>query len=270
MPFHSHSRTSLTTIANGSDRDFPLPVIKDSSTPDNLEKPASVGTSALSDTLRGTPLPPPVVQSSSRRGKKNARIDRSLKVHWAQFKRRLGTGTAPSTSSAIEPDESGDSYSNGRGPVLQMGEEDEDGVDEVVVDREWSNEIKSSSITHSEHGGTPDRTSNPFGNGTDRESLFVHPEGFWATCGPFIFLRWRCWPVLHGFFVNRFVDVKSEMHYNKENWFMKKVRSHSSVVSHCVGLIHVKTESCLVVLCVPGCQLGTGDGIHPAASHNSG
>ena len=241
MPFRSH--TSLTTIANPSDGDVPLPIIKDKSAPVkviNVEKSASAGTSALSDTLRGTPLPPPVVQgsvSSGKRGKKNARIDRGLRVHWAQFKRRLGTGTAPSTSSAIEPDESGDSYSNGRARAVQMGEEEEDGVDEVVVDREWSHDIKSSSITHSEHGGTPDRASNPLGTNTDRESLFAHPEGFWASCGPLIFLRWRCWPVVHDFFVNHFVDMKSEMHYNKEGWFMKKVRlcphmSGTALVTH--------------------------------------
>ncbi|KAH9930211.1 uncharacterized protein B0H18DRAFT_1116910 [Fomitopsis serialis] len=229
MPFRSRTSFTTATTAHGSDLDVPLPIIKNKAAHEKavaLEKSASVGTSALSDTLHGTPLPPPVVQgsgSSSKRGKKkNARVDRGLRVHWAQFKRRIGTGTAPSTSSAIEPDESGDSYSNGRARQVQMGEEEEDGVDEVVVDREWSNEIKSSSCTHSENGGTPDRTSNPLGTNTDGESLFVHPEGFWASCGPLIFLRWRCWPFVHDFFVNHFMDAKSELHYSKENWFMKK------------------------------------------------
>ncbi|KZT67331.1 hypothetical protein DAEQUDRAFT_729184 [Daedalea quercina L-15889] len=227
MPFRSRASVVTTTV-HGSKGDVPLPTIKPKSILGkviDVEKSASVGTSAFSDTLRGTPLPPPVVQgsvSSSKRGKKSARVDGGLRVHWAQFKRRMGTGTAPSTSSAIEPDESGDSYSNGRGRQAQLAEEQEDVVDEVVVDREWSTEIKSSSCTHSEHGGTPDRASNPLGTSTDRESLFAHPEGFWALCGPLIFLRWRCWPVVHDFFANHFIDEKSEMHYNKENWFMKK------------------------------------------------
>ncbi|TFY68845.1 hypothetical protein EVJ58_g762 [Rhodofomes roseus] len=196
MPFRS--RTSIaTSTANGSEADVPLPILKPK---------AITGSGSL--TKRGK--------------KKSARVDRGLRVHWAQFKRRMGTGTAPSTSSAIEPDESGDSYSNGRARQAQLGDEDDDGVDEVVVDREWSDEIKSSSCTHSEHGGTPERTSNPLGTNTDMESLFVRPEGFWAMCGPLIFLRWRCWPVVHDFFVNHFMDEKSELHYSKENWFMKK------------------------------------------------
>jgi len=35
-------------------------------------------------------------------------------------------------------------------------------------------------------------------------------------------LRWRLWPFAYQFFVNHFVDEKSEMHYNKENWFLRK------------------------------------------------
>ncbi|KAI0726397.1 hybrid sensor histidine kinase [Fomitopsis betulina] len=214
MPFRS--RTSLTAVPNDSDHDIPIPFLNDKGSPGNLEKTASMG-AALSDTLVGSSLPTPVVQS--RRGKKNARIERGLKVHWAYFKRRLGTVTAPSTSSAFEPDD-GDSYTTGQAPLLHMGEDEADGVDEVVVDREWSQEMKSS-ITHSEYG-TPDRASNAFGTTIDRESLFAHPEGRWAKFGPLVLLRWRCWPVVYDFFVSRFVDAKSERHYNRENWFLKK------------------------------------------------
>lgn len=175
-------------------------------------------------------LPPPVTQASltpEKKGKqkKSARVERNLRAHWDRFKRRLGTGTAPSTSSALEPDESGDgsSYPRSRADrAAQMDEVPDEAVDEVVVDREWSDEIKSSSITHSEHGGTPDKGSNAFGTGTDRESFAIQASGFWGLCMPLVILRWRAWPLMYSFFCTRFLDEKSEAHYNKENWFLRK------------------------------------------------
>ncbi|KAI0773246.1 hypothetical protein BD413DRAFT_473180 [Trametes elegans] len=181
--------------------------------------------------LQAQTLPPPVQQddrlSSSRRSrtKKNARIHGGLRVHWDRFVRKLGSGTAPSTSSNF--DESvGDSsgYPRSRQGQSTYPEPQDDQVDEVVVDREWSDEIKSSSVTHSEHGASPDKTGSNLhpATSTDRDSFAVHPEGFWGMCRLFIFLRWRLWPVTFSFFCTRFIDEKSEMHYNKENWFLRK------------------------------------------------
>ncbi|EED83763.1 hypothetical hybrid sensor histidine kinase [Postia placenta Mad-698-R] len=222
------SRTSLIT-ANGStdalDVELPMAAIpaKNADKHPHTAVTAPVSSTTLHATLS---LPPPVVQgsvSSGRRGKKkSARVDGGLRVHWAQFKRRIGTGTAPSTSSALEPDDSGDSSSNAQMRQDAQHEVEDDGVDEVVVDREWSDEIKSSSITHSEHGGTPEKSCNQLGTSTDRESLAFHVDGMWASCGLLIFLRWRVWPTVHQFFAHHFVDEKSEMHYRKENWFLGK------------------------------------------------
>ncbi|CCM01334.1 uncharacterized protein FIBRA_03383 [Fibroporia radiculosa] len=222
MPYRS--RTSLVT-ANGSREDIQLPLAP-------ISPRVEASAEKFSNSATTVPVSPMTLQSSlplpasayGKRGKvkKNARVNAGLRVHWAQFKRRIGTGTAPSTSSALEPDESGDSYSNGIARQIVQSE-DEEGVDEVVVDREWSDEIKSSSITHSEHGGTPEKSSNHLnGTNTDRESLSLHGDGFWASCQLLLCLRWRVWPVFYGFFVNRFMDEKSEMHYCKENWFMRK------------------------------------------------
>lgn len=213
MPFHS--RTSL--IAH-RDHDFRRSHLNDKDSSINEEKAAPMGPPALSDIVAGT-LPLPV---QSRRSKRSARLER---VHWASFKRRLGVGTAPSASSTFQPDDSGDDYSTGQAPLTRVGEEEVDFIDEVVVDREWSQELKGS-ITHSEYG-TPDQTNNAFGTGTDRESLYAHSEDCWSKCGPLVFLRWRCWPVVYDFFVSRFVDEKSETQYNRENWFLKKVRTHA-------------------------------------------
>ncbi|KAI0689456.1 hypothetical protein C8T65DRAFT_746171 [Cerioporus squamosus] len=150
-------------------------------------------------------LPPPVLADASSGGrrsrtKKNARVGSGgLRVHWDRFVRKLGSGTAPSTSSAFD-----------------------DSVGESSV--EWSDEIKSSSITHSEHGGTPEKTGSNHlgGTNTDRDSFAIRPEGFWGMCRPLIFIRWRMWPAAYSFFCTRFIDEKSEMHYNKENWFLRK------------------------------------------------
>ncbi|EED83762.1 predicted protein [Postia placenta Mad-698-R] len=222
------SRTSLIT-ANGStdalDVELPMAALpaKNADKHPHTTVTAPVSSTTLHATLS---LPPPVVQgsvSSGRRGKKkSARVNGGLRVHWAQFKRRIGTGTAPSTSSALEPDDSGDSSSNAQMRQDAQHEVEDDGVDEVVVDREWSDEIKSSSITHSEHGGTPEKSCNQLGTSTDRESLAFHVDGMWASCGLLIFLRWRVWPTVHQFFAHHFVDEKSEMHYRKENWFLGK------------------------------------------------
>lgn len=198
------------------------------------KKPVSVhlpGTDHDNDNDQGLPLPVQhdVISTTGRRSrtKKNARVSGGLRVHWDRFVRKLGSGTAPSSSSAFDDsvcESSGYMRSRqGGGPLYQ--EQQDDRVDEVVVDREWSDEIKSSSVTHSEHGGTPDKpgSNQPGGTNTDRDSFAVRPEGFWGLCLPLVMIRWRLWPLVYSFFSTQFIDEKSEMHYNKENWFLRKV-----------------------------------------------
>ena len=211
-------------------------------------------------------LPPPVsfpadTSSSGRRSrtKKNARISGGLRVHWDRFVRKLGSGTAPSSSSNIE-ESVGDSSGYPRSRQEQPGAADalDENVDEVVVDREWSDEIKSSSVTHSEHGGTPDKSGSNHlgGTNTDRDSFAIRPEGFWGSCRLLIFLRWRLWPSSYGFFSTKFLDEKSEMHYNKENWFLRKVRilvsSRSALL---VALPHLWRCALHILSCT--CELWT-------------
>ncbi|KZT07233.1 uncharacterized protein LAESUDRAFT_742984 [Laetiporus sulphureus 93-53] len=222
-----HSRGSLATTADGRD-EVPLPNIGRSSAEKDT---GAVNTAPVNSNATVQPLlPTPVTQPSpslGRRSKnrKNARVNGGLRVHWAQFKRRIGNGTAPSTSeSALEHDDSGDSYRHGYLRHLEtQGDTDDEVVDEVVVDREWSDEVKSSSMTHSEHGGAPaEKSSNQLGGtNTDRDSLALQATGFW-TIQPLLFLRYRVWPVIHDFFINHFENEKAEMHYIKENWFLRK------------------------------------------------
>lgn len=161
------------------------------------------------------------------RRKKKARISLGLHVRWDRFLRKLGSGTAPSTSSALD-DSSGDSTGYNRSRARREAVVDEgDEVDEVVVDREWSGEIKSS--VHSEHGGTPEKShgSDPRlghgGTSTDRDSVAIHADGCWASNTLLIWLRYRIWPTAYNFFCTRFLDEKSENHYKKESWFFRKV-----------------------------------------------
>lgn len=149
-----------------------------------------------------------------------------LHVRWDKFLRKLGSGTAPSTSSALDESSGGSTgYNRSRGGAPQA--EDGDEVDEVVVDREWSGEIKSS--VHSEHGGSPEKShgSNPQlgygGTNTDRDSVAINADGCWANHTLLIWLRYRIWPATYGFFCTHFLDEKSENHYKKENWFLRKV-----------------------------------------------
>lgn len=182
-----------------------------------------------------TVLPPPAVAVSgaSNRPKKTTRIDggRGIRDHWARFRRRLGAGTSPSTSSLVDDSAPG-SNAGLRGDApgeSQYGDDTE--VDEVVVDRNWFDEIKSS-VSLSEPNTSLDRPGGHHsvaGPSTDRDSLAPHTGGFWGLCAPLIFLRWRLCPAIVDFFSPKFHNQKSELHYVKENWFMRKVRHMSHV-----------------------------------------
>ncbi|KAK7685740.1 hypothetical protein QCA50_011086 [Cerrena zonata] len=225
MPFRS--RTSLASGTGSSIRPSFAEKRRYSSADDEMlsdsEKQYSNARSPLrQEALTMTELPTPVSASSSKgRPKKNTRIREGLRIYWARFRRRLGSGTAPSTSSAMD-DSAGESSgpSSRTAPVAVIPDDADDSVDAVVVDREWSDEIKSSSVTHSEHGGSPDKSggSHPVGGtNTDRDS-FVQHDGFW----PWIYLRWRLYPSVYRFFNTRFMDDDSERHYRRENWFLRK------------------------------------------------
>jgi osomolarity two-component system, sensor histidine kinase SLN1 len=177
-------------------------------------------------------LPPPAVTTPGHRPKKSIRFigPPSLNVHWARFRRRLGAGTSPSISSLVDDSVAGSNVH------LQGGSEGEDGgeVDEVVVDRNWSDDIKSSvSLSDQNQNNSLEKPghdghaiSGP-GPSTDRDSVAVHASGstagFWGLCSPLIILRWRLFPAIVHFFSPKFPNQKSELHYHKETWFVRKV-----------------------------------------------
>ncbi|KAF8806887.1 hypothetical protein BYT27DRAFT_7140360 [Phlegmacium glaucopus] len=126
-----------------------------------------------------------------------------LSIHWARFKRRIGTGTAPSSSSQIGESAAESSYIQRTETIQENGI-----VDEVVVDH---------------HGGSPAKSgeSHQFNaGGSDHDSVVY--EGFWNMCFPLAIIRWRTWPFVMEIFSSRFIDEKSEQHYAQETWFLKK------------------------------------------------
>jgi osomolarity two-component system sensor histidine kinase SLN1 len=163
----------------------------------------------MSSTAFDPSLPPPAVYSSAasshRRNRKRTRFA-SLSVYWAHFKKRIGTGTAPSSSSI-----QGESSENNFSQKLETTQTS-DVVDEVVVDRMWTEEIKSS-VSHSEHGGQEKSGgSNQLKEGNSDHDSIVY-DGCWSNNTVLIFIRWRVWPSILEIFNSRFIDPKAEAHY---------------------------------------------------------
>ncbi|KAF9494884.1 hypothetical protein BDN71DRAFT_1392461 [Pleurotus eryngii] len=171
----------------------------------------------------GPTLPPPALSNENggaSRKRKSARVGVSFSVLWEKFRRRIGTGTAPSTSSILNESAADSSILQ---PTHYYRYEDEDvDVDDVVVDRVWSEELKSS-VSHSENGVSPEKSgdSHPQTAVSDHESIVPH-GGFWASLTVLIILRWRVWPAVKDFFDSKFTDKKSEQHYAQENWYHSK------------------------------------------------
>lgn len=167
-------------------------------------------------------LPPPATakdrQSRPRRNSKSVQIrSGGWRIRWAAFKKQIGSGTAPSSSST--PDDSIGSASYVHKPQESSSGDRDGQVDVVVVDRlwgegpGWSTNSESNEETHAENRlGTTN---------TDPNSSEVD-NGFWGLSPAFLLLRWRIWPSILGFFLLRFPDHKFEVHYSRETWFLRK------------------------------------------------
>ncbi|KIJ65498.1 hypothetical protein HYDPIDRAFT_110594 [Hydnomerulius pinastri MD-312] len=157
--------------------------------------------------------------SGRRKKRKTARIN-GLKVHWAQFLKRVGT-ESPSNSSAIV-DSSLDSSQ-----LRQRTDDDVDAdeVDEIVVDRDWTEDLKSSLNQSSERGPEKSADSHVHVGGTgtsvghDSSALPEDSRLFWRLV---YWVRWEVWPAVDKFFHVRFYDERTEERFHKEHWFIKK------------------------------------------------
>lgn len=190
-----------------------------------------------SSSTAGEILPMPVLQSRPDTGtqRKKTRFKEStvdwFLVAWQRLTGRFGASQVPSASEVdvdaedmSEGDYNGAWWGSGkRGLSLAEAEE----IDEVVVEREWGDELKS--CTTSEQGGEKTYSS-PVAGGTtslspvaERDDQSTRSGSTTSACIVYTWLRWRIWPMVYGFFDTRFSSQKSEEQYRRENWYFRKV-----------------------------------------------
>lgn len=171
--------------------------------------------STNSITVENHDLPSPVTQSAlvttnNCRNHNLAKRFGGFRFYWAKFKKRIGTGTAPSSSSLIV--ESAAEHAHSR----RMTEQDEEGnndsvVEEVVVDRTWTDNMQSSAFSECVH--TLEKSPSQLHIQISVETASIVHVGFWGLCKPLAIIRWRTWPFLMDVFSSRFADEKTERHY---------------------------------------------------------
>ncbi|KAG6816144.1 hypothetical protein H0H87_008321 [Tephrocybe sp. NHM501043] len=193
--------------------DMDLKPTGEKSAPSNPKSPAR----ATFVDAQGLPVLADIASRSSSARRRRKRPAGSLRRLWTNFKRRVGSGTAPSSSSVIE-----DSAEEPHVVPIMSGPvpNDNEIVDEVVVDRVWSEDITT---TDSEHDLSPEKSDgNHRVDGSTSDGNAEESHGLWGTLPIGVVLRWRIWPAVVRFFDSRFSDPKSEAHYAQESWFIKK------------------------------------------------
>lgn len=173
-----------------------------------------------------TGLPLPVTQASTadsdRQKTTRARVVRGLRVYWECFMERMGN-ESPSLSSAFV-----DSIRDSSRVQLRTDAgTDVDEVDEIIVDRDWTKDMKNSP-DHSEYaldnsGDSLAHVGVGTGTSIGHESSTASPDdgGFFHQF--LVFLRWEVWPAVHRFFHVRFNDEKTEERYQGERWCIRKL-----------------------------------------------
>lgn len=170
--------------------------------------------------LLPTPVTAKDVPPRCPRNPKSVKISGGFRAHWTAFKKKVASGTTPSTSSS--PDESTGTASYVHKP-RESAPSDQDGhVDVVVVDRVWGEDPMWSTKSDSNPPFEEGRAENKLGTTSTNPGSSEADTGFWASSPVWFFFRWRMWPSIWGFFRLRFVDQKLEVHYAKETWFLRK------------------------------------------------
>ncbi|KAK0239193.1 hypothetical protein EDD85DRAFT_1022584 [Armillaria nabsnona] len=173
------------------------------------EDVANAGSNDNAISRTGT-LPVPVI--SKPRTTKRTML-KPFKTFLKHFRRRLAPPTSRSMMDAL------DQAMNQPHDLSPSLEDEKDEIDEIVVDRCWSEEYASSS-----HSSDVVDSTSGFGEiFEERDSTSAsHRAGFWASCRPLIFIRWRLWRYLQDFFNPRFENPVVELDYEKEVWEVSK------------------------------------------------
>ncbi|OAX40331.1 hypothetical protein K503DRAFT_714771 [Rhizopogon vinicolor AM-OR11-026] len=140
-----------------------------------------------------------------------------LRLYWAHLLKRMDT-ESPSTSAIVDS-----SLDSSQIRPRTDDDPDADEVDEIVVDRDWTEDMKSS-VNHSELPQEKSGDSHIVHVGSVTDTSVSH--GILEDPGLFrqflIFLRWEVWPVAYKFFYVQFYDENTEKRYRKERWFIRK------------------------------------------------
>jgi osomolarity two-component system, sensor histidine kinase SLN1 len=167
-------------------------------------------------------LPAPVLQDTSGRTSNRQRSN-TLASYWANLTNYIGSAASPTDSSVNTSLE----HHPLEKPPASFGGDDTEEVDEIVVDRSWSDDWRNSD-SESDHDASSPGKSGPSNLDSnlplDPYSPAPGSTGFWVSCKLCILVRWRIWPAILGFFSSRFLDDVSEQKYKRENWSTAKVR----------------------------------------------
>ncbi|TFK71432.1 hypothetical protein BDN72DRAFT_837652 [Pluteus cervinus] len=189
-------------------------------------------------------LPLPVLQKrpASTRRRNTIRLN-GVALQWMRFKSlvRRKFVTCPVVDSldlGLSTTAHEDEPSSGSEFIIK--DEDGDEVDEVVVDRSWFEEPKSSAHSDADEVGSHRSHAS-----VDELPFQPTRSGFWTRNSTLIFLRWRLWPNLMEFFSSRFADPQLEEAYQREEWAQTKGLSLWSslffIINWLLGVVFIQT-----------------------------
>jgi osomolarity two-component system, sensor histidine kinase SLN1 len=177
-----------------------------------------------------TLLPIPVVQTRTRSSQRN-RTRRGLSSCWELIKKRIWTVESQSTTTSTGRDTNNDFDKVDEDKFQstlshrELADEPEAEVDEVVVDRIWSDDPKSSVSQYhsgqSEESEVDERARASLSLSV--EQFDIHAESVKGVLSPFAAVYSLAWPIFKRFFSLHFHDETTEAKYREENWTLNKV-----------------------------------------------
>ncbi|KAJ7446913.1 hypothetical protein B0H11DRAFT_1745410 [Mycena galericulata] len=162
-------------------------------------------------------LPLPATQQRAASVQKSVHFQ-SIASKWDSIKEyvkhTLAAPYVPSSSSSLVENVVTDATSDAPKDPDQFEGNDE--VDEVVVNRSWSEDFK----TETDSDAAETASSRHDGTASDAGTLDDRPRGFWAL-PPLAFARRRIWPPIAQFYMPRFEEADERL-YQKEVWGQSK------------------------------------------------
>ncbi|KAJ8079577.1 hypothetical protein PM082_011164 [Marasmius tenuissimus] len=170
-------------------------------------------------------LPQPVTHSRSKRGKTRCLQPTKLDLEepssrssiWTRITEGVSRSTRPSTATTTTRANSEAIERRGKSSDELHGDLDygSDEIDEVVVDRLWSQPISVQSSTYGDESSADSESTH--------KSIPGGREEPWMTSyNPLMVLRWRIWPSIRHFFFPRFSDPRVENEFQSEDWLQSK------------------------------------------------